>query len=273
MGIGYLLLYGALALVALWLTAELLLQHRAPLHWRALALLGFLGVVAGMRTSSLPVIAAGAAAFALGQARVTGSVKRGRPVGWSLRRPDGALPGPLAKVPLLAAATGAPAAAAATPEPVVPVGEVGPVEDEPFEPFDPRDGRSADYEEFQQLDAGVYADGPGAYQVPAQPQYGQAQPGYGYQQQDSGPGYGYQEQWAAPQQHQQQYQPQPQEQQYQQPQWQLIGYDQYGQPVYQDPYTQQQYQQPHVPQQVHIPQQAQSQQQPQDQNWYYQQQY
>ncbi|MFJ4679423.1 hypothetical protein [Kitasatospora sp. NPDC088783] len=261
MGIGYLLLYGALALVALWLTAELLLQHRAPLHWRALALLGFLGVVAGMRTSSLPVIAAGAAAFALGQVRVTGSVKRGRPVGWSLRRPDGALPGPLAKVPLLAAATGAPAAAATVPEPVVPVGEVGPVEDEPFEPFEPLDGRSAAYEEFQQLDAGVYADDPGAYQVPPQPQYGQAQQGYGYQQQD--PGHGYQEQWAA----QPQYQPQPQYQQPQQPQWQLIGYDQYGQPVYQDPYTQQQYQQPH------IPQQAQPQQQPQDQNWYYQQQY
>ncbi|MFJ5882212.1 hypothetical protein [Kitasatospora cineracea] len=259
MSVGYLLLYGALALVALWLTAELLLQHRAPLHWRALALLGFLGVVAGMRTSSLPVIAAGAAAFGLGQVLVTGSVKRGRPVGWSLRRPDGALPGPLAKVPLLAAATGAPAAAAAEPEPVAPVGEVGPIEDEPADPFD---DPSAGYQEFQQLDAGVYADDPHAYQVPQQPQYAQQ---YGYQQQDHG--YAQPEQWAA----QQQYQPQQfQQQQEQQPQLQLIGYDQYGQPVYQDPYTQQQYQQPWIPQQ---PQPQQQQQQPQDQNWYYQQQY
>ncbi|QKW19211.1 hypothetical protein HUT16_09170 [Kitasatospora sp. NA04385] len=240
MGIGYLLLYGALALVALWLTAELLLQNRAPLHWRALALLGFLGVVAGMRASSVPVIVAGAAGFGLGQLMVTGAVRRGRPVGWSLRRSDGRLPGSLAKVPLLAAATGGTAAAAAAPEPVVPVGEVGPVEDEPYEAHDPYAGQFAGYEEFQQLDAGVYADDQSAYQVPQQPQYGYVQ------QQD----YGYQQQYV-PQ------QPQPQ------PQLQLIGYDQYGQPVYQDPYTQQQYQQPYVPQQ----------QPQQDQNWYYQQQY
>ncbi|MFI1517708.1 hypothetical protein [Kitasatospora cineracea] len=265
MSFGYLLLYGALALVALWLTAELLLQHRAPLHWRALALLGFLGVVAGMRTSSLPVIAAGAAAFGLGQVLVTGSVKRGRPVGWSLRRPDGALPGPLAKVPLLAAATGATAAAAAEPEPVAPVGEVGPIEDESADPFD---DRAAGYEEFQQLDAGVYADDPNAYQVPQQPQYAQQVPQeYGYAQQ---------EQWADHQQYQQQYQPQFQQPQFQQqpeqqPQLQLIGYDQYGQPVYQDPYTQQQYQQPWIPQQPQP--QPQPQQQAPDQNWYYQQQY
>ncbi|WP_051732209.1 ATP synthase subunit I [Kitasatospora phosalacinea] len=247
MGIGYLLLYGALALVALWLTAELLLQNRAPLHWRALALLGFLGVVAGMRASSVPVIVAGAAGFALGQLMVTNSVKRGRPVGWSLRRSDGRLPGPLAKVPLLAAATGGTAAAVVVAEPVVPVGEVGPVEDEPYEAPDPYDGRPAGYEEFQQLDAGVYAEDPGAYQVPQQPQYGYAQQEQQYQQQD----YGYQQPYV-PQ------QPQPQ------PQLQLIGYDQYGQPVYQDPYTQQQYQQLYVPQQP----------QPQpDQNWYYQQQY
>ncbi|GLW57279.1 hypothetical protein [Kitasatospora phosalacinea] len=237
MGIGYLLLYGALALVALWLTAELLLQNRAPLHWRALALLGFLGVVAGMRTSSVAVIVAGAAGFGLGQLMVTGSVKRGRPVGWSLRRTDGRLPGPLAKVPLLAAATGGSAAAAVAAEPVVPVGEVGPVEVE-FD--DPYDGRSAAYEEFQQLDAGVYAEEQVSYQVPQQPQYGYAQ------------------------QYQPQYQQQYVQQPPQQPQLQLIGYDQYGRPVYQDPYTQQQYQQPYVPQQ---------QQPQQDQNWYYQQQY
>ncbi|MFB7947415.1 hypothetical protein ACFC6L_21140 [Kitasatospora phosalacinea] len=243
MGIGYLLLYGALALVALWLTAELLLQNRAPLHWRALALLGFLGVVAGMRASSVAVIVAGAAGFGLGQLMVTNSVKRGRPVGWSLRRTDGRLPGPLAKVPLLAAATGGTAVAAVVAEQVAPVGEVGPVEDELHDPYD---GHSAAYEEFQQLDAGVYAEEQVSYQVPQQPQYGYAQqPDQGYQQQY---------------QYQQQYVQQPQ----QQPQLQLIGYDQYGRPVYQDPYTQQQYQQPYVPQQ---------QQPQQDQNWYYQQQY
>ncbi|BAJ27964.1 MULTISPECIES: hypothetical protein [Kitasatospora] len=238
MSVGYLLLYGALALVGLWLTAELLLQHRAALHWRALALAGFLGVVAGMRMSSLPVIAAGAAGFGLGQLMVTGSVRRGRPVGWSLRRADGRLPGPLAKVPLLAAATGGAAAAAVEPEPVEPVGEVGPVEDESAPPFAEQPFA---YEEFQQLDAGVYAEEQPAYQVPQQPQYGYAQQDHGYQQQ---------------------------QQHYAQPQLQLIGYDQYGQPVYQDPYTQQQYQQPYVPQQ----QQPQPQPQ-QDQNWYYQQQY
>ncbi|MFE1318478.1 hypothetical protein [Kitasatospora phosalacinea] len=246
MSIGYLLLYGALALVALWLTAELLLQNRAPLHWRALALLGFLGVVAGMRTSSVAVIVAGAAGFGLGQLMVTNSVKRGRPVGWSLRRTDGRLPGPLAKVPLLAAATGGTAAAAAVAEPVVPVGEVGPVEDEFHDPYDER---SAAYEEFQQLDAGVYAEEQAPYQVPQQPQYGYAQ------QPD-------QQQYQP--QYQQQYQQPYVQQQPQQPQLQLIGYDQYGRPVYQDPYTQQQYQQPYVPQQ---------QQPQQDQNWYYQQQY
>ncbi|GLW72924.1 hypothetical protein Kpho02_52230 [Kitasatospora phosalacinea] len=245
MGIGYLLLYGALALVALWLTAELLLQNRAPLHWRALALLGFLGVVVGMRSSSVAVIVAGAAGFGLGQLMVTNSVRRGRPVGWSLRRADGRLPGPLAKVPLLAAATGGAAAAEAVAEPVVPVGEVGPVEDEVHDPYGEQ---SAGYEEFQQLDAGVYAEEQVAHQVPQQPQYGYVQ--------QSDHGYRYQQQYV-PQ--------QPQQQQYvQQPQLQLIGYDQYGQPVYQDPYTQQQYQQPYVPQQ---------QQPQQDQNWYYQQQY
>ncbi|RKE18669.1 hypothetical protein [Streptomyces sp. TLI_171] len=250
MGIGYLLLHGALALVALWLAAELLLQNRAALRWRALALAGFLAVVAGMSQSSVPVIGAGAAAFALGQAMVTMSVKRGRPVGWSLRRADGSLPGPLAKVPLLSAATGG--AAVAAVETVAPVGEVGPVEDEA------PDEQPYAYEEFQELDAGVYTEDQAAYQQQ-----------YYYQQQAAG--YQQQQQWT--------------------PQPLLIGYDQYGQPVYQyqDPYAQQQYQDPsgasgwgdpHAQQQY----QAQYQQQPyipqqpgpepdQQQNWYYQQQY
>ncbi|MFJ5231648.1 hypothetical protein ACIQBJ_17360 [Kitasatospora sp. NPDC088391] len=234
MGIGYLLLYGALAVVALWLTAELLLQNRAALHWRALALGGFLGVVLGMAMSSVLVIAAGAGAFAVGQAMVTASVKRGRPVGWSLRGADGGLPGPLARVPLLAAATGGAAVVAEEAAAVEPVGEVGPVEDEPV------DEQPYAYQEFQELDAGVYADGPAVQQEYVQ-----------------------QQQWVA--------------------QPQLIGYDQYGQPVYQyldpyaqpgyqDPYGQQQYQYPQ--QQTYVPEQpGPAQDQQQQQNWYYQQQY
>ena len=126
MGIGYLLLYVALAVVALWLLAELLLQNRAPLHWRVVALGGFLAVVAGMALGSVVVIGAGAVLFALGQVFVTLSVKRGYRDGWSLRRSDGALPGPLARVPLLSAATGGQDVAEAVA--VQHVGEVGEVE-------------------------------------------------------------------------------------------------------------------------------------------------
>ncbi|MFF4648990.1 hypothetical protein [Streptomyces sp. NPDC001380] len=123
MGVGYLLLYAAFAVVALWLVGELLLQYKAPLAWRAAALAGFLGVVGGMRMASVAVIGLGAAAFAVGQTFVTLSVKRGYEAGWSLHRPDGSLPGPLGRLPFLSAAPG-PAG-----EPwEEPVGEVGPVE-------------------------------------------------------------------------------------------------------------------------------------------------
>ncbi|MER6363178.1 hypothetical protein [Kitasatospora sp. NPDC001527] len=130
MGIGYLLLYAALAVVALWLVAELLFQNRAPLHWRGLALAGFLAVAGGMVVGSVPVIGGGAAMFALGQTFVTLSVKRGYAAGWSLRAADGSLPGPLAKVPLLGALTGGGAVAAAVVA-VKQVGEVGAVEEAP----------------------------------------------------------------------------------------------------------------------------------------------
>ncbi|MFC9326970.1 hypothetical protein [Kitasatospora sp. NPDC057015] len=219
MGIGYLLLYAALAVVALWLVAELLLQNRAPLHWRAVALGGFLGVVAGMALRSVVVIGAGAVLFALGQVFVTLSVKRGFRGGWSLRRSDGELPGPLAKVPLLSAATGGEDVAEAVV--VQQVGEIGAIEADiadfetaayeavPFEgggfgapapqPADPRAGA---FEQPEPAADGVYAEAAYYGQQPGQSEQWQQQ-GAGYQQQaagyeQQGTGYdqqGYQQQW------------------------------------------------------------------------------
>ncbi|MCG6493174.1 hypothetical protein [Kitasatospora sp. A2-31] len=161
MGIGYLLLYVALAVVALWLVAELLLQNRAPLHWRGLALVGFLGVVGGMTLGSVVVIGAGAALFAVGQTFVTLSVKRGYATGWSLRAADGSLPGPLAKVPLLGALTGGGAAVAATAVAVERIGTVSEVEPttepEPSDEDLPAVEQTAAFE-MQELTAdGVYS--------------------------------------------------------------------------------------------------------------------
>ncbi|WP_457034174.1 hypothetical protein [Kitasatospora sp. P5_F3] len=236
MGIGFLLLYAALAVVALWLVAELLLQNRAPLHWRAVALGGFLAVVAGMALSSVLVIGAGAALFAAGQVLVTLSVKRGYVAGWSLRRADGALPGALAKVPLLSAATGGEPEEAA--EVVQQVGEVGPIEPE-------QAPVAYEFEQMQELaPEPVAADGVYAAAYYQQPYYDQGyqQPQYGYEQ------YQYQDPYGQPQQQQQYY-----DQGYQQQEWQ---------------------QQPAVPQQFNPeqPEQYASEQQPQQQNWNYQQQ-
>ncbi|MCC9308778.1 hypothetical protein LN042_17085 [Kitasatospora sp. RB6PN24] len=192
MGIGMLVLYAALAVVGLWLIAELLLQSRAPLHWRALALGGFLLVVAGMAVHSAPVIGGGAVGFAVGQVLVTTSVKRGGKPSWSLRRGDGELPGPLAKVPLLAAATSGTEAVAVAEPPRV--GEVGPIEvTEPQAELLPEPDQTqlpADDGDF-----GIYETG---YPQPEQQQpqlqqqfaYGYYQPEH-YEQQ---PGYGYYEQ-------------------------------------------------------------------------------
>ncbi|MGE7433345.1 hypothetical protein [Kitasatospora sp. NPDC001175] len=267
MGIGYLVLYVALALVALWLLAELLLQSRAPLHWRALALVGFLGVVAGMRLGSVVVIGAGAAAFALGQVFVTRAVKQGSVSAWSLRGKDGALPGPLARIPLLSAATGGAAVAAAAA--VQQVGEVGPIEEaaplapvpaprdpSPFEsvpsdpdpfdpdPFDPY-GQSAAYSPYGQMqeigDASVYVEPfqptepypVGAYQ----PQPAEPAP-YADQHWPQQPGYGYDQSYQAYQAYQDPY-----GQQHQQPQYQDGQQHQYqdGQQQYAQPWE---YQQP-----------------------------
>lgn len=165
MGIGMLALYAALAVVALWLVAELLLQNRAPLHWRGLALGGFLLVAAGMAIHSVPVIAVGALGFAGGQAMVTLSVKRGYAKGWSLRAADGSLPGPLAKVPLLSAATGGAAAVAAAAVAQKKVGEVGPIEEseqrvlpEPVVPQAAEDGDYGVYETVYEPSAGPVPD-------------------------------------------------------------------------------------------------------------------
>ncbi|MER7706151.1 hypothetical protein ABTX81_25065 [Kitasatospora sp. NPDC097605] len=251
MGIGYLLLYAALAVVALWLVAELLFQNRAPLHWRGLALAGFLAVAGGMAVGSVPVIGVGAAMFAIGQTFVTLSVKRGYAAGWSLRAADGSLPGPLAKVPLLGALTGGGAvAAAAGAVAVAQVGEVGAVEETPVAaPAEETAVEQTAAFEMQELAAdGVYAPAyyeqaapqQDAYTEPYQPGYDPAQQQYGYdqqqqqqQQQQWQPAFGYDQAAYSgyPQQDQYgTYQPQPdpygaypQQQQYgydQQQQWQ-----------------------------------------------------
>ncbi|MEY9946969.1 hypothetical protein [Kitasatospora sp. GAS1066B] len=231
MGIGMLALYAALAVVALWLLAELLLQNRAPLHWRGLALGGFLLVAAGMAIHSVPVIAAGALAFALGQALVTLSVKRGYSTGWSLRATDGSLPGPLAKVPLLSAATGGAAAVAAAAAEEK-VGEVGPIE-EPEQELLPQPAEEAVELAMAAGEYGVYDS---VYehqqqhhqQQQMQPQqqamayqYGEQQP----QQQQFDPNYGYQQQVPV----EYGYYQQPQEyvgyEQQQPQQWQQQAYD------------------------------------------------
>lgn len=83
---GLTVLYIAFVPVTLWLLYEALFQYRAKLRWRALALLGFLGVVLGVMLPSSLVIGVGAAAFAVGQTYVTLSVKSGFTAGWALRR-------------------------------------------------------------------------------------------------------------------------------------------------------------------------------------------
>ncbi|WP_052707085.1 hypothetical protein [Streptomyces rubellomurinus] len=300
MGIGYLLLYVALAVVALWLVAEVLLQNRAPLHWRLLALAGFLGVAAGMTLGSVVVIGAGAVLFAVGQTFVTLSVKRGYQAGWSLRKADGALPGPLAKVPLLGALTGGAAVAAAAAAAEERVGEVGSVEeaapDEVAQDV-PEVERTAAFEPQGLAEDGVYAPGYYEQQPEAQPQAGQHQDfqpqagqhqDFQHQQQDPYAGAyqaGYdQQQWQTQQQpayasYDQAYGGYPQQHQDLQHQQQdpyagayQAGYDQQqwqAQPQGWDQNAQQQWQpQQAVPQQA-VPQQAVPQQPGYDQHQHY----
>lgn len=82
---GWTVLYIAFGVVALWLLGEVLLQYKARLRWRLLAFTGFIGVVVGVLIPSVPVIGAGAIAFATGQTYVTLSFRRGFAAGWALR--------------------------------------------------------------------------------------------------------------------------------------------------------------------------------------------
>ncbi|HEY9438952.1 MAG TPA: hypothetical protein VIS29_09925, partial [Streptomyces sp.] len=81
---GWTVLYIAFGIVALWLLGEVLLQYKARLRWRLVAFVGFLGVVFGVLIPSVPVIAVGAVAFAVGQTYVTLSFRRGFSTGWAI---------------------------------------------------------------------------------------------------------------------------------------------------------------------------------------------
>ncbi|MEV7355233.1 hypothetical protein [Kitasatospora sp. NPDC091276] len=227
MGIGYLLLYVALAVVALWLVAEVLLQNRAPLHWRALALVGFLAVAAGMVLGSVPVIGAGAALFAAGQSFVTLSVKRGYRAGWSLRKADGSLPGPLAKVPLLGALTGGAAAVAAVEATDKRIGEVSAVEEAPVAAPAPV---AEDVPEVEQT---------AAFEMRELAQDGVYAPAYYEQQQAQAPHDPYAEAYQSGYDNAAQPQPAYEQQQWQSQQQPVFAYDQgYGAyPQQSDPYN------------------------------------
>lgn len=81
---GWTVLYIAFGIVALWLLGEVLLQYKARLRWRLLAFTGFAGVVVGVLMPSVPVIAVGTVAFAIGQTYVTLSFRRGFSTGWAI---------------------------------------------------------------------------------------------------------------------------------------------------------------------------------------------
>jgi hypothetical protein len=234
------LLYAAFAVVALWLLGELLLQRRAPLHWRALALVGFLVLVAGVAQGSLPLIGAGVVAFGAGQALATRAVKRSAgATHWSLVAPE--------SVPVVGRLFGAEESApapkgrsrAARPDPTpMPMPEpVAPVEPQPLpeavEATAVYQGESVYYgrSEEEQQQAAYYAytaEQQVAYTEPQADPY-QAAPyadpyAQPYEQQ-------YQQYPEYAQYDQQQYQPYPEYQQ------QYAAYDQSGYAAYQQPQT------------------------------------
>ena len=254
--VGHAVLYAAFAVVALWLLGELLLQHRAEPHWRALALLGFLGLVAGVAKGSVPLIGAGVVAFGVGQYLVSRSVRSGGRTHWSLRAADGGLPGPLAGLPLLGTvfpAGEAESGVVPPPEPLV--GEVGPVE--PLQEAAQAAPQGYGYEQpAYDYPTSEYVGSEYAateYQPPSEPLYANE---YGFpqqQQQQPQPQYDYNGY------EQQQYPQQPAYAAYdygqQQPQQQdaYYGYDgqQQQQPPQQPGYDYNGYEQPQYPQQTY----------------------
>lgn len=164
---GWTVLYIAFGCVALWLLGEVLLQYKARLRWRLLAFGGFLGVVIGVLLPSVPVIGAGAIAFATGQTYVTLSFRRGFSTGWAL----GGQPG-------LSKRRKAPRGTAAAQEPTLQVSDLEYEETSPAGP--PPETPPA---------AGVYAPEPlpddtGQYGIYSDTAYAQQQPAstdsYGY---------------------------------------------------------------------------------------------
>ncbi len=235
MNVGLAVLYPAFAVVAVWLLGELLLQFRAPVHWRALALLGFLGLVDGVQSGTVAVIAGGVVAFGAGQLLVTRAVKRGSGPHWSLRGRDGSLPGPLARLPLLGRVF--PAGEVPEPGEVTPVervGTVGPIEVEETPALLTVELEEASSEPPFQSQSLLQLQP----QPQPQPQY--AEQGYGQQPQYADP-YGYGQQGYAQQAYaeqaygQQGYPEQPYAQQYGQQQY---GQQQYGQEQYGQEYAQ-----------------------------------
>ncbi|MFC5906464.1 hypothetical protein [Streptacidiphilus monticola] len=192
MGLVHAVLYCAFAVVALWLLGELLLQRRAPVHWRGLAFGGFLVLVAGVVRGSLPLIGAGVVGFGAGQWLTTQAVKRGTGEHWALRAAE--------RLPLAGRLFGAEAAPPPEPEPEPVVGEVSQVEEYVPEPAPDSLEQTQTWAPAQEEIADAYS----AYAEPG----GQAQAydetayaaAYGYDQQpyvaDYGytPGYAYEQQ-------------------------------------------------------------------------------
>ncbi|MFC8919863.1 hypothetical protein ACFT5C_29330 [Streptomyces sp. NPDC057116] len=223
---GWTVLYIAFGFVALWLLGEVLLQYKARLRWRLLAFAGFLGVVLGVLLPSVPVIGAGAIAFAIGQTYVTLSFRRGFSTGWALGgRPGasrrrkagaaGAAPGPTLEVSDLAYGdreqgqepTAAETTAVYAPEPL-------PDETGQYGVYGATPGHASAPAQADQAPA-AYDEGYGTYAAPAYDQqggYATAAYAYGTDQQQGyagyadpyagtapyDPGYGGQQQYADP---------------------------------------------------------------------------
>ncbi|GAA4081474.1 MULTISPECIES: hypothetical protein [Streptomyces] len=166
---GWTVLYIAFGIVALWLLGEVLLQYKARLRWRLLAFTGFLGVVVGVLVPSVFVIILGAIAFAVGQAYVTLSFRKGFSTGWAI----GGRPG--ASRRRRAGRRGAPEA-----EPVLEVSDLQYEEATEAAPLDANDLAAQADSVYAPLpvpeDTGQYGIYGAAQQPEAQPQYGAYDP-------------------------------------------------------------------------------------------------